>query len=148
MNKEQLKKELKEATAKLVRGVRVMSAVAEMECPGCGHMVFDALIEEVDKLRSKPAPEKGKANRPEPSNDLMWTAELMGSADYKERFKAEYHQLKIRHDKLHEILVAYGADQLDFELTCDVPLLHEQKKAMRMYLDILEVRAKIEGIEL
>ena len=148
MNKEQLKKELKEATAELVKGVRVMSAVAEIECPGCGHMVFDALIEEVNKLRSKPEPEEGKANRPEPSNDLMWTAELMGSADYKERFKAEYHQTKIRYDKLHKMCTYYEAGTLDFEPTCSLELLTKQKAAMGQYLHCLEVRAEIEGITL
>lgn len=80
--------------------------------------------------------------------ELKDTIEMMTSADYKERFKAEYYQVKIRHDKLHEMLVKYGAGKLDFEPKCDAPLLHEQKKTMRMYLDILEVRAQIEGIEL
>ena len=79
---------------------------------------------------------------------LSDTIGAMCSEDYKERFKAEYYQVKIRHDKLHEMLVKYGAGELDFEPKCDAPLLHEQKKAMRMYLDILEIRARIEGIEL
>lgn len=32
--------------------------------------------------------------------ELMETVVLMCSADYKERFKAEYFQLKIRYEKL------------------------------------------------
>lgn len=32
--------------------------------------------------------------------ELNETVELMNSADYKDRFKAEYFQVKIRHDKL------------------------------------------------
>lgn len=33
------------------------------------------------------------------------TIELMNSSDYKDRFKAEYYQLKIRYTKLHAMLV-------------------------------------------
>lgn len=33
-------------------------------------------------------------------NDLNETAELMGSADYKERFRAEYWQTLIRYERL------------------------------------------------
>lgn len=35
--------------------------------------------------------------------ELKDTIELMNSSDYKERFKAEYLQVKIRYDKLHKI---------------------------------------------
>lgn len=34
-------------------------------------------------------------------NELKDTIELMNSSDYKDRFKAEYYQLKIRYTKLH-----------------------------------------------
>lgn len=37
-------------------------------------------------------------------NELKDTIELMNSSDYKDRFKAEYYQLKIRYTKLHPIL--------------------------------------------
>lgn len=36
-------------------------------------------------------------------NELKDTIELMNSSDYKDRFKAEYYQLKIRYTKLHSI---------------------------------------------
>lgn len=36
---------------------------------------------------------------------LKETVELMNSSDYKERFKAEYLQAKIRYDKLHKMLI-------------------------------------------
>lgn len=32
--------------------------------------------------------------------ELNETVELMNSADYKDRFKGEYFQVKVRHDKL------------------------------------------------
>ena len=37
-------------------------------------------------------------------NELKDTIELMNSSDYKDRFKAEYYQLKIRYTELHAML--------------------------------------------
>ena len=147
MDKEQLKKELKKATADLINGVLLMKYVVDIEYPGCGDLVIDVLREEVDILFRK-QPENVENKKQEPANDLMWTAELMGSADYKERFKAEYHQTKIRYDKLHKMCTYYEAGTLDFEPTCSLELLTKQKAAMGKYLHCLEVRAQIEGIEL
>lgn len=81
-------------------------------------------------------------------NDLKETVALMQSDDYKERFKAEYYQTKIRYTKLHNMLVKYDANKLDFTPTCDIDLLRKQKTAMGQYLYCLEVRAVIEEIEL
>ena len=72
----------------------------------------------------------------------------MNSDDYKERFKSEYYQTKIRYDKLHKMLVKYEAKTLDFEPTCSMELLKEQVNYMGNYLRILEVRAEIENVEL
>ena len=79
---------------------------------------------------------------------LEFTIDLMRSGDYKERFKAEYHQTKIRYDKLHKMLIKAEAGTLDFKPTCPLELLKEQMHLMGMYLHTLEVRAEIEGIEL
>ena len=79
---------------------------------------------------------------------LMDTAAMMGSGDYKERFKAEYIQTKIRYGKLHDMCVKYEAGTLDFTPSCSLELLKEQKAAMGNYLHCLEVRAQIEEIEL
>ena len=49
--------------------------------------------------------------------ELKDTVEMMGSADYKERFVAEYVQLKIRYNKLYAVLEKYAADKLDFKPT-------------------------------
>ncbi len=76
------------------------------------------------------------------------TIEMMNSADYKERFKAEYHQTKIRYEKLHKMVVKYEAGTLNFTPSCSLELLKEQKRHMGCYLYCLEVRAEIEGIEL
>lgn len=80
--------------------------------------------------------------------ELKDTIEMMNSADYKERFKAEYHQTKIRYEKLHKMVVKYEAGTLNFTPKCSLELLKEQKKYMGCYLYCLEVRAEIEGIEL
>ncbi|MBP3328714.1 MAG: hypothetical protein J6L91_07390 [Clostridia bacterium] len=80
--------------------------------------------------------------------ELKDTIEMMNSADYKERFKAEYHQTKIRYEKLHKMVIKYEAGTLNFTPKCSLELLKEQKKYMGCYLYCLEVRAEIEGIEL
>jgi hypothetical protein len=82
------------------------------------------------------------------ATELRDTAEMMNSEDYKERFKAEYIQTKIRYNKLHNMLVKYDAGTLDFTPSCPVALLREQKAAMGKYLNCLEVRAEIEGVAL
>ena len=79
---------------------------------------------------------------------LSDTVQMMNSTDYKERFKAEYWQTKIRYDKLHRMTVKYEAGTLGFEPDCELSLLLEQKKYMGLYLNKLEVRAEVEGINL
>ena len=80
--------------------------------------------------------------------DLIDTVELMTSNDYKERFKAEYYQTEIRYNKLHEMIVRYEANTLNFEPKCSIDILKKQASYMGNYLYMLEVRAEIEGIEL
>ena len=80
--------------------------------------------------------------------ELKDTAEMMNSPDYKERFKAEYYQTKIRYEKLQKMVVRYEAGTLDFEPSCPIGLLKSQKAAMGNYLYSLEVRAEVEGIKL
>lgn len=84
----------------------------------------------------------------EDAGPLEFTIDLMRSGDYKERFQAEYHQTKIRYDKLHKMLIKAEAGTLDFKPTCSLSLLTDQKHFMGNYLHVLEVRAEIEGIEL
>jgi hypothetical protein len=81
-------------------------------------------------------------------NDLKQTVGMMNSPDYKERFKAEYHQTKIRYEKLHRMCVKYEAGTLNFEPKCSLDLLLKQLDAMGHYLLCLEVRAEIEGVKL
>jgi hypothetical protein len=97
--------------------------------------------------------------------NLNETVTMMNSADYKERFKAEYHQTKIRHEKLkvfnNKIEAANMTGQICYPCGNEAPkkvempkhdcpdyLLKEQERVMSEYLHILEVRAVIEGIDL
>lgn len=101
-------------------------------------------------------PDRAKKNccAPDPkesfrlSSPFYQTVEGMLSPDYKERFKAEYQQTKIRYDKLHAMLVKADAGKLEFEPTCPLDLLRHQAQAMGQYLYCLEVRAQMEGVEL
>lgn len=80
--------------------------------------------------------------------ELKDTIEGMTSADYKERFKAEYQQVKIRYGKLDAMTVKYEAGTLPFTPNCSLDLLKEQKKHMGNYIRCLKIRAEIEGITL
>lgn len=80
--------------------------------------------------------------------ELKDTIELMNSGDYKERFKAEYYQTKIRYDKLHKMLIKCEARTLNFEPSCPPEILEKQACYMGNYLKCLEIRAEIEKIEL
>lgn len=79
---------------------------------------------------------------------LKDTVPMMISDDYKERFVAEYAQLKIRYNKLYAVLEKYAADKLDFKPTCPIEILYEQLDHMEAYLNILKIRADYEDVEL
>ena len=80
--------------------------------------------------------------------ELFETVDLMKSLNYQERFVAEYAQLKIRYDKLCDMLVKYEANKLSFEPKCSLDLLKKQVNAMDEYLHCLRVRALLEDITL
>ena len=79
---------------------------------------------------------------------LAATATLMTSEDYKDRFKAEYIQLKNRYEGLKRMTDNWDNGTLNFTPTCPRATYNFQLRAMKEYLDILEVGAKIEGINL
>lgn len=80
--------------------------------------------------------------------ELNETVELMNSADYKDRFKAEYFQVKIRHDKLKAMCDKRDEGKLNFKPTCPREIYDLQLDAMKRYMDVLVIRAKIENVEL
>jgi hypothetical protein len=79
---------------------------------------------------------------------LNETVEMMDSVDYKERFKAEYLQLKIRMEGLSAMLKKYKDGTLNFVPSCSYDLLNGQFKSMDLYASYLEERAVIEDIDL
>lgn len=82
------------------------------------------------------------------NKELAATAAGMVSADYKERFVAEYVQIKNRYNGLKGMIEKWDANSLPFTPTCPRETYNFQLRAMKDYMDILVVRAKIEGIEL
>ena len=80
--------------------------------------------------------------------ELKETIEMMTSSDFKDRTRAEYYQLKIRHEGLTRMLKGYREGTLDFTPNCSYDLLHTQLVYMECYINVLEERAKIENIEL
>ena len=80
--------------------------------------------------------------------ELKDTVPLMLSRDYKDRFIAEYRQVKIRRDRLREMVDRWDAGTLEFTPKCSRDILGFQLYVMDGYLAILRRRAEIEGIEL
>ena len=89
--------------------------------------------------------------------ELKDTVYMMNSSDYKERFKAEYWQTKIRYEKLKKFNTKIEAAELmryekktveEPKHDCPYHFLRDQQRVMAEYLHILEVRAEIEGIDL
>ena len=82
--------------------------------------------------------------------DIKKTASLMASEDYKDRFTAEFFQLKIRRGKLREMVERYRAKTLDFEPSCPLELLEKQLAAINTELhfnrEALLERSRIEEI--
>ena len=95
---------------------------------------------------------KVKEKKEKNNMELKETVELMNSDDYKERFVAEYHQVKIRYEKLKNFCNKIEVEEmLGKEVTkydCQLELLREQQKYMGLYLSVLEKRALIENVVL
>ena len=86
------------------------------------------------------------------AQELKETVPEMISEDYKDRFKAEYKQTKIRYEKLKAFCNRIEAAELTGEEApkhdCPLGLLREQQSLMGRYLHVLEVRAIIEKVDL
>lgn len=80
--------------------------------------------------------------------ELKETVEMMNSAEYKERFKAEYQQLYIRYTKLKTMLQKWDNGELDFTPTCPKSTYNMQLRAMDDYMAVLEARAVMENVGL
>ena len=78
------------------------------------------------------------------NEELAMTCKGMVSPDYKERFKAEFVQLKNRLNGLKRMIEAWDNGTLSFTPTCPRDLYDEQIKGMELYLKVLEQRYEIE----
>lgn len=77
---------------------------------------------------------------------LEETTTLMNSADYKERFAAEYYQLETRYLKLKAMTEKWDNGVLNFVPTCSRIIYDRQLSCMLLYLFILLERAEKEQI--
>ena len=107
-----------------------------LTCLGYADIVY-----EYEKIKYNP-------KKPTIMKELKETVDMMVSEDYKERFKAEYYQVKIRLEKLQRMVVKWDDGELPFTPTCPRKIYDGQLHIMHRYIDILEERAQIEGIEL
>ncbi len=80
--------------------------------------------------------------------ELKDTIELMSSADWKDRFAAEYLQTKIRYEKLRKMIVKREVGKLGFDTPIPLESWIEQAHHMGLYLYELEKQAALHGIEL
>ena len=79
---------------------------------------------------------------------LSETVEMMNSTDYKERFRAEYFQLKIRINGLKNMLDKWDKGELNFTPTCPREIYNDQMEYMMNYMTVLTNRAELEHIDL
>lgn len=78
--------------------------------------------------------------------ELKDTIKLMESDNYKDRFKAEYYQIKIRKEKLQKTLDNW--EYLSFVPNSPKRYLKYQLDIMAEYMQILEQRAEKDDIQL
>ena len=79
---------------------------------------------------------------------LAETVPLMTSEDYRERFRAEYFQTKIRAHKLATLLEAWEHGDFSCPPQTARIVLERQLQQMTDYLSTLALRAQFEGISL
>lgn len=82
------------------------------------------------------------------ATEIREIAHLLVSDDYKQRFVGEYWELKVRLDKLEDMLRKEELGLLGFKPDCPVGILRDQAHLMHSYLEILEQRAIYEKIDL
>ena len=80
--------------------------------------------------------------------ELKETIDLMQSADYKERFAAEYYQLETRYLKLKAMVEKWDKGELNFTSTCSHIIYDRQLFVMYGYLNILLQRALDEKVDI
>ena len=75
------------------------------------------------------------------------TIDLRTSPDWKQRMKGEYLSLKEKTEKLHKTLIKWDAGTVVPQCNTPIEVLQTQYKHMTNYLNTLEVRMELEGID-
>ena len=101
-----------------------------------------------EMLRNRAAAESEKDVKEDKDLDISKYSALTTDPDFKVRFRAEYHEVRIRLTKLLQMLDKWKKGELNFTPKCSRALLTEQAKFMERYMSILRIRAKIEGVNL
>lgn len=83
-----------------------------------------------------------------PENDPLGYSALLMKGNYKDRFKAEYIQLKTRYDRLCTMIEKWDNGTLDFVPFTPRNVYDHQLLAMDEYILALETRARYEGIDI
>lgn len=79
---------------------------------------------------------------------LEQTVDMMTSDDYKERFKAEYHQLSNRLNKIRHFIADARKMGRKTINKCPIDVYVWQMRVMQDYQYVLRRRAELENIEL
>lgn len=82
------------------------------------------------------------------ATEIREIAHLLISDDYKQRFVGEYWELRLRIEKLEDMLRKEELGVLGFKPDCPIGILRDQAHLMHSYLEILEQRAIYEKIDL
>lgn len=69
-------------------------------------------------------------------------------APHQERIVREYLDLSDRYKKLHKTLNKIEAGKFSPKDNREINIMYRQEKAMLGYLNALEIRAEIEGVDL
>lgn len=72
----------------------------------------------------------------------------INSESYRDRFVAEYLELQVRTKRLRAMLEKWDAGKLEFKPDCTRATYKIQLDAMDKYLAVMEIRGKLEGIDL
>ena len=146
------REKLKKKTLKMLETAKDMADGGVVTC--ClDEEEISMLIDAVSRLMPCQTEGVKKVDDTESRSPFHATVEGMLSADYREGFKAEYQQTKIRYEELKALNNRIEAEKITKKTglpahDCPDTILRAQQAAMGEYLHILEVRAEIENIKL
>ena len=134
----------------IIKPMKELISAEDILDPSPNEQYVDDICEDQDYKNERYLYSKIRAiNNLENGPKLKDTIDFMNNdSDYKSRFIAEYMQVKIRYNNLHNMMIKLDAGTLDFEPDCDRAILEDQCYYMGNYIRVLEIRAEIENIPL